>query len=172
MPRRNKSAAKSWRSPRSIGTAARLHAANQSQFNLRARSGVSSRRCRRECRRRQSINITCRLRFSKSQKRTPAGISSPQGRRGHRSLKSTTFHQAARPRAHICLWRLWTLRRLGASPLDFLVRDAAENPQGLQRNQLLELLDELLQNISLPHAAGGTRIVPATAVKCTFYESC
>ncbi len=38
------------------------------------------------------------------------------------TLKRTCFHQALRPRARISLWRLWTLRRLGASPLNCCAR--------------------------------------------------
>lgn len=32
--------------------------------------------------------------------------------------RKNMFHQTSRPRARIRLWRLWTLRLMGAKPLD------------------------------------------------------
>jgi hypothetical protein len=34
------------------------------------------------------------------------------------SRRKNMFHQTSRPRARIRLWRLWTLRRMGANPLN------------------------------------------------------
>jgi len=55
----------------------------------------------------------------------------------------STFHQALRPRAHIRLERLWTLRHMGASPLNFC---PGEDLYGFKRGQLLEFF----QNFWIP----------------------
>jgi hypothetical protein len=50
--------------------------------------------------------------------RLRGGEPEPVGNTMSAEPKKNKFHQTSRSRARIRLWRLWTLRRVGASPLN------------------------------------------------------